>query len=205
MYQPPMYQPQPPKKSWYTTGGGIITLLVLFFPVGLYLMWRHATWNKTAKWIVTGFFVLAVIVDAVGNSGSQQAASHAATPTPTAQHQSQSVPPTATPTPKPTPKPKPTPTQVPTPTPVPATQPPACSGVDSTVIDGTCYDMDANGGSLVYDAPTGFCDYYYCVSDFNTATSGYVVECGNGEMSHSGGVSGACSRDGGVQEPLYQH
>ena len=35
--------------------------------------------------------------------------------------------------------------------------------------------------------------------------NGYVVECANGEYSHSGGVSGACSRDGGVAAILYSH
>lgn len=53
------------KKKWYQTTGGIILLLVLFFPAGLYLMWKHATWNKTAKWIVTGVFAFFILVGAV--------------------------------------------------------------------------------------------------------------------------------------------
>jgi hypothetical protein len=32
-----------------------------------------------------------------------------------------------------------------------------------------------------------------------------VVECANGLYSHSGGVRGACSRDGGVARILYSH
>lgn len=52
------------KKKWYQTTGGIIALLILFFPAGLYLMWKHATWNKTAKWIVTGVFAFFVLVSA---------------------------------------------------------------------------------------------------------------------------------------------
>lgn len=53
------------KKKWYHTTGGIIALLVLFFPVGLYLMWRHTNWNKKVKWGVTGFFALMLLIGAV--------------------------------------------------------------------------------------------------------------------------------------------
>lgn len=42
------------KRKWF-----IILFLIIFFPVGLYLMWRHANWSKTAKWVVTG--VIAVL------------------------------------------------------------------------------------------------------------------------------------------------
>lgn len=42
------------KKSWF-----VIIMLVIFFPIGLYLMWAHTDWNKAAKWIVTA--VIAVI------------------------------------------------------------------------------------------------------------------------------------------------
>src|SRR5205823_3014390 len=48
-------------------------------------------------------------------------------------------------------------------------------------------------------------DYFSCVSTFWTATRGYVAECANGEYTHSAGVSGACSRDGGVSRTLYSH
>lgn len=57
------------KRSWF-----IILLLIFFFPVGLYLMWRHANWSKTPKWVVTG--VIAVL--AAYSLGSQD------TPTDTA-------------------------------------------------------------------------------------------------------------------------
>lgn len=53
------------KKKWYQTTGGIIALLILFFPVGLFLMWKHATWNKTTKWIVTGIFAFFILIGAV--------------------------------------------------------------------------------------------------------------------------------------------
>lgn len=42
------------QKNWF-----IILMLIIFFPVGLILMWKYAAWNKIAKWIVTG--VIAVM------------------------------------------------------------------------------------------------------------------------------------------------
>ena len=40
------------KPKWYQTEGGIIALLILFFPVGLYLMWQYPEWSKKTKWII---------------------------------------------------------------------------------------------------------------------------------------------------------
>lgn len=125
---------------------------------------------------------------------------------------------TATPRPTPTAKPTPTPTPTPVPpTPTPAsvqqvqpppppapTSPPApsCNG---TIVDGTCYNTDPNGGSIVYNPAPDFCAYFSCVSTFWTDTSGFVAECANGKYTHSGGVSGACSRDGGILTKVYSH
>jgi hypothetical protein len=67
------------------------------------------------------------------------------------------------------------------------------------------YNTDPNGGQLVYSPPADFCNNNACVSTFWVDTAGYVVECANGEYSHSGGVRGVCSRDGGVAATLYQH
>ncbi len=118
--------------------------------------------------------------------------------------------PTSTPTAKPThsathtatltPTRQAQPTRQPTHTPAPTPQPTHCAAVNNNP---WCYDF--NPGSLIYNPPDTFCDYFACVSTFWTATSGYVVECVNGEYSHSGGVHGACSRDGGVMRPLYSH
>jgi hypothetical protein len=46
------------KKRWYQKTIWIVVLLVLFFPVGLFLMWKYTKWNKAVKWIITGFFLL---------------------------------------------------------------------------------------------------------------------------------------------------
>lgn len=50
-------------KKWYQKSWGIIALLILFFPVGLYLMWKYSGWNKIAKWLITGFFVIMVFTN----------------------------------------------------------------------------------------------------------------------------------------------
>ena len=80
-YQPPPYQQnQPPQfspplrpsapKKWYRTNAGIIALLIFFFPAGLYLMWKHASWPKNAKLIVTGILAFCVLVGGVANAAS---------------------------------------------------------------------------------------------------------------------------------------
>lgn len=66
-----------------------------------------------------------------------------------------------------------------------------------------CYNFSP--GSLIYSPQAAFCDYFTCVSTFWIDTNGYVAECANGRYTHSDGVSGACSRDGGVFRILYSH
>jgi hypothetical protein len=53
--------------KWFQKQTGIIILLILFFPVGLYLMWKNQLWTKKTRWIVSG--VLAVLV--IANYGKQ--------------------------------------------------------------------------------------------------------------------------------------
>ena len=43
------------EKNWF-----IIALLILFFPVGIYLMWKYSGWKKAPKWAVTALFVILV-------------------------------------------------------------------------------------------------------------------------------------------------
>lgn len=49
------------KRKWYQTNWGVILLLVLFFPAGLFLMWKYTNWHKYAKIGITGFFVLMLL------------------------------------------------------------------------------------------------------------------------------------------------
>ena len=44
------------EKNWF-----IILMLVLFFPVGLFLMWKNAKWHKTVKIIISVLFAVMVI------------------------------------------------------------------------------------------------------------------------------------------------
>lgn len=59
-------------KKWYQSTAGVIVLLILFFPVGLYLMWKHTNWNKGAKAVVTGVFALMILLGAVTSSTGSQ-------------------------------------------------------------------------------------------------------------------------------------
>lgn len=76
------------KKKWYQSTWAAILFLVLFFPVGLYLMWQHTKWPKTAKWLITGFFGLMVLGSAM--SGSKTSTS-TTTPQPTQAAQEQAT------------------------------------------------------------------------------------------------------------------
>jgi len=142
----------------------------------------------------------------------------AATPTPTAttSHAAAiiqspivtSVPsPTSKPTHKPTPTPTAKPTSAPTHTPVP-TQPPhtptPCPGINCNPWG---YNF-SSPGKLIYVPPSGFCNYFNCIPTFYESDDpgdGYIVQCGDGMYSQSGGERGACSYHGGVQRPLYSH
>jgi hypothetical protein len=54
-------------------------------------------------------------------------------------------------------------------------------------------------------APGGggsFCDAHACIDNFDNGT-GYIVQCTDGEWSHSGGRPGACSSHGGETGDTY--
>jgi hypothetical protein len=42
--------------KWYQQSWGIVLLIVVFFPVGLYQMWKHAKWHFAVKTGVTLFY-----------------------------------------------------------------------------------------------------------------------------------------------------
>lgn len=75
------------ERKWYQEPWAIIALLVFFFPVGLYLMWRHAAWDGRIKWAVTGILAVLIVVIAVSGAvggdddeDSELAAAGASTP-----------------------------------------------------------------------------------------------------------------------------
>ena len=55
-------------KKWYQKTGWIIALLILFFPVGLFLMWKYTNWKKPVKGVIT---VLILIIAVMGVSGEE--------------------------------------------------------------------------------------------------------------------------------------
>jgi hypothetical protein len=50
---------------WYKRSWAAVTLLIVFFPVGLFLMWRYQTWDKLGKTCVTALTVVLVLCGAV--------------------------------------------------------------------------------------------------------------------------------------------
>ena len=47
--------------KFYENDWFIVLMLIVFFPVGLFLMWKYSKWHKTAKIIISVFFAVMVI------------------------------------------------------------------------------------------------------------------------------------------------
>ncbi len=193
------------KKKWYQTTGGISLLLILFFPVGIYLMWKYANWNKVVKWVVTIFFALIVLANMGGSKTSSTTAN-----TPTSM-------PSAGPTSEVTTQPEPTiETQHPTKTPVKVTNTPAAQ-VKQTVptVGATTSQRNAVRKAQSYLNYSGF------------SRDGLVAQLEYEKFSHEDAVYGAdnsggdwnkeaaekaksymdmegFSRDGLIQQLLYE-
>lgn len=56
--------------KWYQKTWGIILLLIVFFPAGLYLMWKYANWNKKAKGIVSVIFAFILIISMMNGNNT---------------------------------------------------------------------------------------------------------------------------------------
>jgi hypothetical protein len=44
------------KRPWWQHEAAIAWALILFFPLGLWLMWKHAPWRPAVKWGWTAAF-----------------------------------------------------------------------------------------------------------------------------------------------------
>lgn len=66
-------------QKWYEKNLAIILLLILFFPVGLFLMWKYSRWNVVAKIVISIFFGIALIANM--GSGGKTASTETATST----------------------------------------------------------------------------------------------------------------------------
>lgn len=78
--------------KWYQNNLAIVGLLVIFFPIGLFLMWKYSKWDKRIKLVITGFFVILILIGASDGGDKTRTQSVNTNPTPTAS-------PTNTPTP----------------------------------------------------------------------------------------------------------
>lgn len=102
------------KKKWYKTNFGVIFLLLFFFPMGLFFMWKGTYWSKNIKLGITAvyafFYILGFTIIANAKPptvSSQQGVNTSNTtvqPTGAAATPSPTVPPAVSPTntPKPT-------------------------------------------------------------------------------------------------------
>lgn len=52
---------QSQEKKWYQRTGGVILLLLLCFPIGIYVMWKYADWKKGIKIAISVLFGLFLI------------------------------------------------------------------------------------------------------------------------------------------------
>jgi hypothetical protein len=71
-------------------------------------------------------------------------------------------------------------------------------------VNGNPWGYNYNSGNLIYHPATRICRYFRCIPSFWRQTRGYVMQCRDGTISHSGGRSGSCSSHGGNKRPLYQ-
>jgi hypothetical protein len=60
------------------------------------------------------------------------------------------------------------------------------------------YHSSQPTGSGAGNRGGGFCSTHACIPNFTNGT-GYIVQCADGEWSHSGGRPGACSGHGGEE------
>jgi len=49
------------KEKWYKNPVYVILWLILFFPVGIYGVWKHPTWGNRTKWILTAIPAVLVV------------------------------------------------------------------------------------------------------------------------------------------------
>lgn len=56
------------KSKFGTTPTSVLLMLILFFPVGLYLMWKNTVFSKTTRFLISGVFIL-IFIGGLSNSG----------------------------------------------------------------------------------------------------------------------------------------
>ena len=77
--------------------------------------------------------------------------------------------------------------------------PPVSTSNAASSATSTSTDQSTEGpGSFTYAGDEQFCSAHGCIENFPNG-NGYVVQSRDGEWSHSGGISGACSDHGGEE------
>lgn len=57
-------------QKWYEKNLIIILFLILFFPIGVFLMWKYSRWNIVIKIVILIFFGLFMIINLASNLGN---------------------------------------------------------------------------------------------------------------------------------------
>lgn len=57
--------------KWHQKTNGVIVLLLLFFPLGLYHMWKNNLWSKGLRWMITATFAV-IMVSSIGSSNPER-------------------------------------------------------------------------------------------------------------------------------------
>jgi len=61
--------------KWHQKTSSVIVLLIFFFPIGIYLMWKNELWTKQIRWIVTGIIALLIVINANNNKNDKKSSS----------------------------------------------------------------------------------------------------------------------------------
>jgi len=49
--------------KWHQRPIIVVLLLIVFFPLGLYFMWKNRVWTITSRWVISIFFTLMVVAN----------------------------------------------------------------------------------------------------------------------------------------------
>jgi len=90
-----------------------------------------------------------------------------------------------------------------TPTPVVVNQPAATPTANLCDAPVNPWNYTYCGGQQIRNPASNLCNVFACIPSFWNQTRGYVMQCRDGLLSHSGGIRGSCSDHGGNWRPLY--
>lgn len=64
------------EEQWHENPNKVILLLIFFFPLGLYYMWKNEMWSPAARWIITAVLIFGVFSEVLSDdSGSSYSSS----------------------------------------------------------------------------------------------------------------------------------